>query len=308
MPHKYFRNQLRILVLSFSVLALLNAQTPTQKQADAFFNHHDYAEAARAYRLLVKADSSNGMNWLRLANSMYQLQRYQDAIPAYLKANDLNIYPSYVRYNLACTYAILGESGPAFKWLNLALDAGFAGMKKLETDDDLAALRRDNRFLGLLKRADKNARPCEYDERFRQFDFWLGDWHVYNPAGTRVGTNHIEKLLKGCMLQENWTSVGGISGKSTNYFDPASNKWIQVWVSQGGDNIYYEGDFKDGGMHFLGESVNLDGSTTMSRMVIEPIGETGKVHQVIETSDDNGSTWTTSFDGTYIHPEQDENP
>ena len=119
-----------------------------------------------------------------------------------------------------------------------------------------------------------------------------------------INQNHVQKLLDGCMLQENWTSVGGISGKSTNYFDPESGKWIQVWVDQGGGNIYYEGELKDGGMHFLGDNVNLDGTHKISRMTIEPAGN-GNVHQLIEDSDDNGLTWSVSFDGTYVPADKD---
>lgn len=286
----------------------LTAQQPTMEQADRFFQNNDFSEAARAYKLLVTADSTNGMAWLRLAGSYYRLQRYEDAIPAYERADQLGIYPPYVRYNLACAYALTGQKEPAFAWLEKALDSGFAGLRQLERDEDLASLRRDDRFLGLLQRADKNARPCEYDERYRQFDFWLGEWHVYNPAGTRVGTNHVEKMLEGCALQENWTSAGGIQGKSTNYLDPANGNWIQVWVSQGGDNIYYEGVFKDGGMHFQGESVDREGTRSLSRMLIAPMGDTGKVRQVIETSTDGGITWSVGFEGIYIPAEMNKRP
>lgn len=296
------------LLAAWLIVIPLAAQLPTMAEANRFFQHQDYLEAARAYGLIVASDSTNGTAWLRLAGSYYQLQRYEEAIPAFEKADQLGVYPAYVRYNLACTYALTGQKEPAFAWLEKALDAGFAGLKQLERDTDLSGLRRDDRFLDLLRRADENARPCEYDDRFRQFDFWLGEWHVYNPAGTRVGTNLIEKTLEGCMLQENWTSAGGIQGKSTNFFDPAGEKWVQLWVSQGGDNIYYEGVLENGGMHFQGESVDRNGTRSLSRMVIEPLGDTGKVRQLIETSADDGLTWTVGFEGIYIPAEADSQP
>ncbi|MCF7797815.1 MAG: tetratricopeptide repeat protein [Lentisphaeria bacterium] len=286
----------------------LAAQQPTMEQANRFFQDQDYREAARAYRLILADDSTNGMAWLRLAGSYYHLQRYDNAIPAYERADALGIYPPYVRYNLACALALTGNQEAAFSWLEKALDTGFAGLKQLERDEDLARLRRDDRFLTLLQRAEENAHPCEYDERYRQFDFWLGEWHVYNPSGTRVGTNRIEKTLGGCMLQENWVSAGGIAGKSTNYFDPGTGKWVQIWVSQGGDNIYYEGIFKDGGMHFQGERADREGKIKLSRMVIEPMGDSGKVRQVIETSEDEGVTWALGFEGIYIPAGQDPRP
>ena len=47
--------------------------------------------------------------------------------------------------------------------------------------------------------------PCEGDERFRESDFWLGDWEVSTAQGPVVGTNRIEKRERGCVLLERWT-------------------------------------------------------------------------------------------------------
>ena len=35
--------------------------------------------------------------------------------------------------------------------------------------------------------------PCSTPE-YRQFDFWIGDWVVYTPAGQIAGTNKIEQV------------------------------------------------------------------------------------------------------------------
>jgi hypothetical protein len=31
----------------------------------------------------------------------------------------------------------------------------------------------------------------------RQFDFWIGRWDVFGPAGRQVGDNHIEAVCGG---------------------------------------------------------------------------------------------------------------
>jgi hypothetical protein len=41
---------------------------------------------------------------------------------------------------------------------------------------------------------------------FHQFDFWLGEWEVFNKQGIKVGENEIIRLQEGCVLQENWKS------------------------------------------------------------------------------------------------------
>ncbi|GAG23114.1 unnamed protein product, partial [marine sediment metagenome] len=40
----------------------------------------------------------------------------------------------------------------------------------------------------------------------RAFDFWVGQWVVYDPAGNVVGNNTIELVLGGCALHESWES------------------------------------------------------------------------------------------------------
>jgi tetratricopeptide (TPR) repeat protein len=55
-------------------------------------------------------------------------------------------------YNLACTYAVLGVVDPAFSALQRALELGYRFMNRLRQDPDLKSLRRDPRFLRLLRR------------------------------------------------------------------------------------------------------------------------------------------------------------
>jgi hypothetical protein len=52
---------------------------------------------------------------------------------------------------------------------------------------------------------------------YRQFDFWIGTWDVYNPQDVKVGENVIRKLDNGALLLENWTSTQGTTGHSMNF-------------------------------------------------------------------------------------------
>jgi hypothetical protein len=77
----------------------------------------------------------------------------------------------------------------------------------------------------------RQASPCDDREGFRRLDFWLGDWIVY--VGERqVGTNRIEKILAGCAIMEHWTDAGGNQGKSLFFYNPTTDRWKQVWVTQ----------------------------------------------------------------------------
>ncbi len=140
---------------------------------------------------------------------------------------------------------------------------------------------------------------CDLPEH-RAFDFWLGEWDVYNPQGQQAGTNRIEKILNGCALLENWTGSRGGTGKSLNFYNRATKRWEQVWVSDRGGVTKYAGEFKDGAMRFDdGEHIEPDGKRVRSRMAFTPLDD-GRVRQLIEHSSDDGKTWTVWFDGTYI--------
>lgn len=55
-------------------------------------------------------------------------------------------------YNLGCTYAVLGMVDPAFSALQRSLELGYRFLERLRTDPDLKSVRRDPRFIRLLRR------------------------------------------------------------------------------------------------------------------------------------------------------------
>lgn len=145
----------------------------------------------------------------------------------------------------------------------------------------------------------QSAPPCEQGSEHRALDFWLGEWQVVDADGQVVGTNRIEKGQSGCLIEERWTSASGGTGQSMNYFDPADGKWKQHWVDQGGSVVQYEGVVEEGVLRYRGRHVRRDGTVTMARVVLEPI-EGGRLRHLIEHSADQGNTWSTYFDGTYV--------
>ena len=54
-------------------------------------------------------------------------------------------------YNLACTYAVLGMTDPAFAALDRALALGYRHFGHMFRDPDLRSLRKDPRFPSLLR-------------------------------------------------------------------------------------------------------------------------------------------------------------
>jgi len=142
--------------------------------------------------------------------------------------------------------------------------------------------------------------PCS-DPIFSQFDFWLGDWDVYGPAGKLAGTNSIRKEEYGCLLTEHWVNTGGQTGQSYNFVDLATGKWRQVWVSAGA-TIDYSGGLNDKGAMVLegtiGYGAGQPGNGAKFRGTWTP-NEDGTVTQYFQQYDDAKKEWTDWFTGTY---------
>lgn len=143
---------------------------------------------------------------------------------------------------------------------------------------------------------------CRDDPHYRALDFWVGEWRVATAEGEVQGHNRIERVLDGCAVMEHWSDVAGGSGKSLFYV--IGGQWRQVWVTPyarvpGGVKEKHEvARFDDGGIRFRGTITRPDGSTYLDRTTLRPLND-GRVHQLIEVSDDDGANWQPSFDAFY---------
>ena len=129
------------------------------------------------------------------------------------------------------------------------------------------------------------------------FDFWVGDWDVSLPDGKTAGTNHIERILAGCVVIENWNSASSpFAGKSFNTYDPVSGNWNQVWVDTGGSTIHFSGQRKDNVMDMSGSQTTAEG--TLHFRMSYTLNEDGTVRQLWQQSADK-KQWEVIFDGLY---------
>jgi hypothetical protein len=44
--------------------------------------------------------------------------------------------------------------------------------------------------------------PCETDSIYRQFDFWIGNWEVYDLKNDKAGDSKITSVLNSCTVLE----------------------------------------------------------------------------------------------------------
>ncbi|HOX83357.1 MAG TPA: hypothetical protein PLS08_10015, partial [Chryseolinea sp.] len=173
-----------------------------------------------------------------------------------------------------------------------------------EKQSEFDNIRSDSRYAGVMKAVTNNAFPCMTNAQAREFDFWIGDWDAYVTGTTQLaGQSRIDLASGGCMILENWTSKGNVpfTGKSMNFVDPATNKWKQVWIGSGGINVseFLNGEYRDNAMRFEFESTNAQGVKTLTHFHFFNQGP-DQVRQFHETSVDDGKTWTTTYDFTYV--------
>ena len=139
------------------------------------------------------------------------------------------------------------------------------------------------------------------EPRHRQFDFWIGQWDVFLPDGSKAGENRIEPIAAGCALQESWSGRGGFSGSSLNSFDSADRKWHQLWVDSSGGRLDLAGGLE-------GEAMVLSSTAShpqkpgvaLTQKISWTPNSDGSVRQLWQTSEDGGKTWATAFDGKYV--------
>lgn len=155
-------------------------------------------------------------------------------------------------------------------------------------------------LISTLSLAQHSATPCQNPE-FKQFDFWLGDWDVASSAdGIPRGSSHISKEMGGCVVWENWTSVGSpYFGKSYNTWNPNLKRWEQYWVDNTAGVMFFHGGLKDGVMDYWTDEVpQPSGEKLLRHLQFFNLGP-DKVRQFSQGSTDSGKTWHVEYDLMY---------
>lgn len=135
---------------------------------------------------------------------------------------------------------------------------------------------------------------------FDAFDFWVGEWQVFDTeTGDAVGENSIQKREQGCLLMENWSGNGGSSGVSLNYFNPVRDEWRQLWVSAGRYAIDIAGGLRDSVMVLEGSIYYFSGAEFDFRGSWTPHAD-GSVRQFFEQFNADSGSWEPWFDGRYV--------
>jgi hypothetical protein len=182
---------------------------------------------------------------------------------------------------------------------------GYNVLPDLDTMADFKNTRLASNYDDIKKKAYAVVYPCSAEPHSHDFDFWLGEWDVYN-TGSRylVGHSIVQSISGGCGLLENWTSTQASAGKSINYYNAVTGKWEQDWIgSAGGPQRYLNGEYRDSVMHFTYEFTNPQGKKVTGNFKFYFVDQ-NTVRQYQDVNNDDGKTVTVSYDFTYVRKKQ----
>jgi tetratricopeptide (TPR) repeat protein len=122
-----------------------DAKSPKHKEAKYADNRTD--ESVLRFEQLSRDSSADGDEWYRVGSRLIRLRDFDRATTALGQAiNHLGYRGASAMYNLACAYALKGDSSSALDWLEKSVNAGFDEPDHLVEDEDLASLRGQPRF------------------------------------------------------------------------------------------------------------------------------------------------------------------
>lgn len=288
----------------FFILSCIVASAQDKRQiADSLYYNDHFEEAKKLYAELVTEFPDDALITYRYGYVHYRTGELDQGIRLIQKCLEMNedrspvlTYTAWSR--LAKIYALKNEKETALEWLEKAVDKGYNSLRELKEEPHFANIRNTDKFKWLEEKLEKRNYPCRFDERFRVFDFWLGEWDVYRTnTANKVGHSLIQEASGGCALLENWTSlVSTHEGKSINYFNTDKGYWEQFWQGAQNDRLHFlNGKLENGAMHF--EYTDREGKRgTLTFFEIN--ADTVRQYSELETEKGSGE-YAVSYDLTY---------
>ena len=88
--------------------------------------------------------------WIALGDAYTKKGRYEDGLQVDSKLARMRPDDGVIRYNLACSYSLLGKADACLQALADAIRLGYRDFAFMFADADLAFIRKDPRFHELL--------------------------------------------------------------------------------------------------------------------------------------------------------------
>ncbi|MEZ4977359.1 MAG: hypothetical protein R2802_12505 [Flavobacteriaceae bacterium] len=197
----YNKIQLKLLGLLFTILlfhwsnaqsnlpmkdtSVIDKQTDCLKEREQIitaYKNKDYNKVQELASNYLKNSPYDYEICYLLAQTEYFLKKWSKAITYFKIALDFGYNVAESKYNIACCYALQGNSELAFKWLNDAINDHPSYYYQWMEDSDLSNLANNQNYLNKLSHYNRDAVTRHskwladiefFNERMRQFHFNL---------------------------------------------------------------------------------------------------------------------------------------
>lgn len=283
-PHR------RLSLILVALLFTLPSLAQDLDEANRLAAEGNAAAAIPLYESHLAQNPDDGATWYALGRAAHAGGDLDLAKQAFRKALDLSFQPAGAQLRLGAIAMAEGDEVSARALLKQAFEGGVPVQRFLPSMPGWAETERSAGFDAFIA----TLHPCAAPE-YRQFDFWIGEWEVFNPSGQKVGENRIEKILAGCALAEYWTSAAGTSGRSHNRYDRTTGQWVQHWLTDSGTAIDMWGGLVGGVMILETEGTEASPKQRWSWT----LEEDGSVRQKAEQLDPETGEWQVVWDSYY---------
>ncbi len=82
----------------------------------------------------------------------------------------------------------------------------YSTLYNIVADSAFLNIKDDPEFIAVVQKMKKNSRPCEFDPRYKKFDFFIGLWDVYigKNYDNKVAVDSVVREVSGCSIKENF--------------------------------------------------------------------------------------------------------
>ncbi|QHT65992.1 hypothetical protein GXP67_04560 [Rhodocytophaga rosea] len=128
-----------------------DAEAEAFNQANTLLAEKKITQAETVLLKVLKTGIKSRALYAQLGQVQYQLGKYEAGVHAYEKLVEIKPI-GHDFYDLARGYARINETDKAFIALYKAIENGYGSKEHFQKENDLASLRTDNRFKGLLEK------------------------------------------------------------------------------------------------------------------------------------------------------------
>lgn len=141
--------------------------TTLLSEAQRLQSNGQFAKAEERYRDVLDMSPNCEFATMSIGLMLHFQCKLDDALPWHQKTARSESYAQYGYYNIACYHALKKQSDEAFFYLQKAVKAGYSDTQHLEADCDLNSIRKDVRYIVLLKciELQRGQQVAEYSPR-----------------------------------------------------------------------------------------------------------------------------------------------